>query len=189
MTKGIIAGIIALCFVGSASSLVQEPKPTGAKGVSEIFKYYDTFVERFKKKELDSFTSMWAKEYDDYFGEAFLDKSARERFSAQIAFTGKFQQGPYDVFVESIKPRGEGFVVTGFWHGNFKLEDGYKPGTLSEGAASFSHPFTHLWVKDGGVYLLKNSRKGEYEELSEAAEAAWKKKHAKAKELYVKASK
>jgi len=187
VTKGIIVGIIALCLVGTAPSLAQQPKPAGAKGVSEIFRYYDTFVERFKKKDLESFTSMWTKEYDDYFGEAFLDKSAKERFAAQIASTGRFQNGPNVVYVDSIKPRGEGFVVTGFRYGSFRLEDG-ATGMLSEGGAWFSHSFTHLWVKVGDSYLLKNSRKGEYEELSEAADMAWKKKHSKAKDLYGKAS-
>lgn len=177
--------------VGTNAPL-QNQKQTAAqaKSVHQIFDYYDQYVARYKKKDIDAITVAWAPGYKDRFGDTMPSSSdtpelaGKERLLLQMNYSGRFSNGPDLICATKITETSTTVTVVGYRAGNYKYLNA--DGTLQMGGSSFSNVFTDTWSQKGGVWLLSKTVHGKYVEDSDEQFASAKKAHEALRSQYSK---
>lgn len=156
------------------------------KSEAEIFDWYDTYVARFRAGNIDAITAAWAPQYVETL-ESAADPKQRSHdrqwcvddLNDQAAWKGKFNNGPYNMWVKKITIVGDTATVDGCSWGSWRFPN--EQGELAEGGFSFGGDFRDTWKKGASGWLMLKSAAGEYPEPEKSETAALEAGHQKLK--------
>ena len=172
-----IAGITLRPLTLDLSEL---PAPAPApQNDAEVFAWLEQLPITFQKLDLPRVLGAWSPNFYDDFSTATKAKAPRSEFekywAAQMAYKGKYSNGPFEVFIQSLVKAGDKIIARGYWSGSWRMGtwDNLQPGGLS-----FGNGFITTWTKKGTGWLLSSLiNSGSYKELTDSQRESLQQKH------------